>query len=69
MSSQIRHFLDLVDIAPTELRGMIEAGRAMKQEPRHVAAGGPARFFGREALFQNRQNAVPQKGDRRIRCA
>ena len=41
MSGQVRHFLDLIDIAPTELRGMIEAGRAMKQERRHVAADGP----------------------------
>jgi hypothetical protein len=29
VSVQVRHFLDLIDIAPTELRGMIEAGRAM----------------------------------------
>ena len=41
MSGQVRHFLDLIDIAPTELRGMIEAGRAMKQEHRHVAAEAP----------------------------
>ena len=26
----VRHFLDLIDIPKTELRGMIEAGRAMK---------------------------------------
>ena len=26
----IRHFLDLIDISPKELRGMIDAGRAMK---------------------------------------
>jgi ornithine carbamoyltransferase len=41
VSRQVRHFLDLIDIAPTELRGMIEAGRAMKQEHRHVAVDGP----------------------------
>jgi ornithine carbamoyltransferase len=41
VSGQVRHFLDLIDIAPTELRGMIEAGRAMKQQRRRVAADGP----------------------------
>ena len=41
MNGQIRHFLDLIDIAPGELRGMIEAGRAMKQERPHVAVPGP----------------------------
>jgi ornithine carbamoyltransferase len=29
----VRHFLDLIDIAPLELRGMIAAGRAMKERP------------------------------------
>jgi ornithine carbamoyltransferase len=29
----IHHFLDLVDISPRELRGMIAAGRAMKERP------------------------------------
>jgi ornithine carbamoyltransferase len=29
----IHHFLDLVDISPLELRGMIAAGRAMKERP------------------------------------
>jgi ornithine carbamoyltransferase len=29
----LRHFLDLVDISPQELRGMIAAGRAMKERP------------------------------------
>jgi ornithine carbamoyltransferase len=29
----IRHFLDLADIPPQELRGMIAAGRAMKERP------------------------------------
>jgi ornithine carbamoyltransferase len=33
-ASGIRHFLDLVDIPPKELRGMIEASRAMKKERR-----------------------------------
>jgi ornithine carbamoyltransferase len=32
-TTAIRHFLDLVDIAPRELRGMIAAGRAMKERP------------------------------------
>jgi ornithine carbamoyltransferase len=32
-TTAIRHFLDLVDISPRELRGMIAAGRAMKQRP------------------------------------
>jgi ornithine carbamoyltransferase len=41
VSGLVRHFLDLIDIAPTELRGMIDAGRAMKQARRHVAAEGP----------------------------
>jgi hypothetical protein len=31
VSGRVRHFLDLIDIAPTELRGMIDAGRAMKR--------------------------------------
>ena len=29
----IRHFLDLIDISPPELRGMIAAGCAMKEQP------------------------------------
>ena len=33
----IRHFLDLIDIPPKELRGMIEASRAMKREQRERA--------------------------------
>jgi ornithine carbamoyltransferase len=32
-TNAIRHFLDLVDISPQELRGMIAAGRAMKERP------------------------------------
>jgi len=32
-TSVIRHFLDLVDISPEELRGMITAGCAMKEQP------------------------------------
>ena len=31
--SAVRHFLDLVDISAQELRGMIAAGRAMKEHP------------------------------------
>ncbi|HEY1540820.1 MAG TPA: ornithine carbamoyltransferase [Xanthobacteraceae bacterium] len=34
----VRHFLDLVDIPPQELRGIIEASRAMKQRGRARAA-------------------------------
>ena len=30
----IRHFLDLIDIPPRELSGIIEAGRAMKKRVR-----------------------------------
>jgi ornithine carbamoyltransferase len=29
----VRHFLDLIDLSPQELRGMIVAGCAMKQQP------------------------------------
>ena len=29
----IRHFLDLVDISPLELRGILKAGKAMKKDP------------------------------------
>jgi ornithine carbamoyltransferase len=32
-TTAIRHFLDLVDISPRELRGIIAAGRAMKERP------------------------------------
>ncbi|HKC33465.1 MAG TPA: ornithine carbamoyltransferase [Xanthobacteraceae bacterium] len=35
----IRHFLDLIDIPPRELRGMIEASRAMKKRGRGARAG------------------------------
>ena len=35
----IRHFLDLTDIPPRELRGMIEASRAMKKRGRGARAG------------------------------
>ena len=41
MNGQIRHFLDLIDIAPGELRGMIDASRAMKRDRSHVGSGGP----------------------------
>jgi ornithine carbamoyltransferase len=34
----IRHFLDLIDIPPRELSGIIEAGRAMKKRVRGRAA-------------------------------
>ena len=36
--SAVRHFLDLVDIPPQELRGIIAASRAMKQRGRARAA-------------------------------
>jgi ornithine carbamoyltransferase len=32
-ANAVRHFLDLADIPPQELRGMIAAGRAMKERP------------------------------------
>jgi ornithine carbamoyltransferase len=32
-TNAIRHFLDLIDISSRELRGMIAAGRAMKERP------------------------------------
>ncbi|HEY4747299.1 MAG TPA: ornithine carbamoyltransferase, partial [Steroidobacteraceae bacterium] len=35
----IRHFLDLTDIPPRELRGMIEASRAMKKRGRGARGG------------------------------
>jgi ornithine carbamoyltransferase len=35
----VRHFLDLVDIPPRELRGIIEASRAMKKRGRTRAGG------------------------------
>jgi ornithine carbamoyltransferase len=35
----IRHFLDLIDIPPRELRGMIEASRAMKKRGRGARGG------------------------------
>jgi ornithine carbamoyltransferase len=41
VNGQIRHFLDLIDIAPGELRGMIDTSRAMKRERPHVGSGGP----------------------------
>ena len=31
--SAVRHFLDLIDVSAQELRGMIAAGRAMKEHP------------------------------------
>ncbi len=31
MEAGVRHFLDLIDIPPMELRGMIDASRAMKK--------------------------------------
>jgi ornithine carbamoyltransferase len=32
-ANAVRHFLDLIDIPPRDLRGMIVAGRGMKEEP------------------------------------
>ena len=34
MSEAVRHFLDLIDIPPRELRAIIEASRAMKKRGR-----------------------------------
>ena len=36
--SGVRHFLDLIDVPAAELRGMIEAARAMKAKPRPATA-------------------------------
>jgi ornithine carbamoyltransferase len=36
-----RHFLDLIDIPPQELRSMIDASRAMKEERRNSRRGAP----------------------------
>lgn len=38
MEAGVRHFLDLIDIPAMELRGMIEASRAMKKRVRGRAA-------------------------------
>ena len=38
MSVSPRHFLDLIDIAPGDLRAIIEDSRAMKQRGRETAA-------------------------------
>ena len=43
----IRHFLDLVDIPPQELRGIIEASRAMKKRGRTRAGNSPLPLEGR----------------------
>jgi ornithine carbamoyltransferase len=39
--STVRHFLDLIDVAPRELRGMIDASRAMKKRGRSARATKP----------------------------
>jgi ornithine carbamoyltransferase len=39
--SAVRHFLDLIDIPSSELRGMLEASRAMKKKPKGSAGDGP----------------------------
>jgi ornithine carbamoyltransferase len=39
VSGKIRHFLDLTDIPPRELRGIIEASRAMKTQRKRARAG------------------------------
>src|ERR1700736_773506 len=38
MSAEPRHFLDLIDIAPGELRGILDESRAMKSRVRNPAA-------------------------------
>jgi ornithine carbamoyltransferase len=43
----IRHFLDLTDIPPRELRGMIETSRAMKKRRRAAQAGKSKPLAGR----------------------
>ena len=39
--SGVRHFLDLIDVPAAELRGMIEAARAMKARPQPGPASAP----------------------------
>ncbi len=39
--STVRHFLDLIDVAPRELRGMIDASRAMKKRGRSARSAKP----------------------------
>ncbi len=39
MTTSVRHFLDLIDIPKTELRGMIEASRAMKAKLKREGKG------------------------------
>jgi ornithine carbamoyltransferase len=41
MSSRVRHFLDLTDIPSAELRGILDASRAMKKKPKGAAGQGP----------------------------
>jgi ornithine carbamoyltransferase len=41
MSTGVRHFLDLADIAPGTLRGILDASRAMKKGPKGAAGKGP----------------------------
>ena len=43
----IRHFLDLTEIPAAELRGMIKAGRSMKQHRGNGAAGGRGPLAGK----------------------
>ncbi len=38
-ANAVRHFLDLIDIPPRELRGIIEASRAMKQRRQRAPVG------------------------------
>jgi ornithine carbamoyltransferase len=40
-SGDIRHFLELIDIPPQELRGMIVMSRSMKEQPRRARGSEP----------------------------
>jgi ornithine carbamoyltransferase len=45
--SRVRHFLDLIDIPKDELRGMIEAGRAMKSQRKANGGNAPHPLAGK----------------------
>ena len=72
----IRHFLDLIDIPPRELRGMIEASRAMREMAEVKGRGelvergdgphgiGRADQHGESSDGQSLDAIVAQRGDR-----
>jgi ornithine carbamoyltransferase len=46
-TNSVRHFLDLIDIAPKDLRGMIETSRTMKERLKKKARPGKAPLAGK----------------------